>query len=73
MQGHRASRARYVSNKPVRLGIGGTQHTVATSIEDRGHMVYPVLLGRDILSEYRVDVEKRVSESGSGSAPRGEE
>ncbi len=36
-------------------------------------MEYPVLLGRDILSEYRVDVEKRVSESGSGSAPRGEE
>ena len=46
----------------VVIGIGGTQHTVAASIEDRSHMEYPVLLGRDILSEYSVDVEKRADE-----------
>lgn len=50
----------------VVIGIGGTQHTVAASIEDRSHMDYPVLLGRDILSEYSVDVEKRADEPSTG-------
>ena len=44
----------------VVVGIGGQQHTVTASIEDRGHMNYPVLLGRDILENYQVDVRKRV-------------
>jgi RimK family alpha-L-glutamate ligase len=44
------------------IGIGGTQHTVTASVEDRGHMEYPLLLGRDILEHYRVDVRKRVDE-----------
>jgi RimK family alpha-L-glutamate ligase len=44
----------------VVVGIGGTQHTVTASIEDRSHMEYPVLLGRDILKDYQVDVGKRV-------------
>ena len=41
------------------VGIGGTQHTVTASVEDRSHMDYPVLLGRDILKHYQVDVTHR--------------
>jgi len=41
------------------VGVGGTQHTVTASIEDRGHMDYPLLLGRDILQHYHVDVTRR--------------
>ncbi len=41
------------------IGIGGNQHTVTASIEDRSHMSYPLLLGRDILEHYQVDVRKR--------------
>jgi RimK family alpha-L-glutamate ligase len=44
----------------VVVGVGGTQHTVTASVEDRGHMSYPVLLGRDILRHYHVDVTRRV-------------
>ncbi|MFB6183478.1 MAG: RimK family alpha-L-glutamate ligase [Haloarculaceae archaeon] len=44
------------------IGIGGTQHTVTASIEDRGHMQYPVLLGRDILKHYHVDVTRRADD-----------
>jgi RimK family alpha-L-glutamate ligase len=43
----------------VVVGIGGTQHTVSASVEDRSHMDYPMLLGRDILEHYRVDVRRR--------------
>ncbi|WP_435335635.1 RimK family alpha-L-glutamate ligase [Haloarchaeobius sp. TZWWS8] len=42
------------------VGVGGNQHTVTASVEDRSHMDYPVLLGRDILKNYQVDVSKRV-------------
>ncbi|MFC4359313.1 RimK/LysX family protein [Halobium salinum] len=41
------------------IGIGGNQHTVTASVEDRSHMDYPILLGRDILEHYRVDVRRR--------------
>jgi RimK family alpha-L-glutamate ligase len=41
------------------IGVGGDQHTVTASVEDRGHMDYPLLLGRDILEHYRVDVRRR--------------
>jgi RimK family alpha-L-glutamate ligase len=44
------------------IGIGGTQHTVTASVEDRGHMDYPLLLGRDILEHYRVDVRRRADD-----------
>lgn len=44
------------------VGIGGTQHTVTASVEDRGHMEYPLLLGRDILQHYHVDVLRRADE-----------
>ena len=43
----------------VVVGVGGTQHTVTASVEDRGHMDYPLLLGRDILEHYHVDVTRR--------------
>jgi RimK family alpha-L-glutamate ligase len=45
------------------IGIGGTQHTVTASVEDRSHMDYPLLLGRDILEHYRVDVRRRADSS----------
>jgi hypothetical protein len=44
------------------VGIGGEQHTVTASVENRSHMGYPVLLGRDILQHYRVDVQRRADE-----------
>ncbi|SEO25897.1 alpha-L-glutamate ligase, RimK family [Halorientalis persicus] len=45
------------------VGIGGSQHTVTASVEDRGHMDYPLLLGRDILEHYHVDVTRRADRS----------
>ena len=44
------------------VGVGGTQHTVTASVEDRGHMDYPLLLGRDILKHYQVDVNRRADD-----------
>ena len=44
----------------VVIGVGGNRHTVTASIEDTGHMDYSVLLGRDILENYQVDVRRRV-------------
>ena len=44
------------------IGIAGTQHTVTASVEDRSHMDYPLLLGRDILEHYRVDVRRRADD-----------
>ena len=48
----------------VVVGVGGTQHTVTASVEDRGHMDYPLLLGRDILEHYHVDVTRKADEDG---------
>lgn len=53
----------------VVVGIGDARHTVAASIEDRSHMEYPVLLGRDILGEYNVDIQKPLGGSDGDSAP----
>ncbi|MFB6089586.1 MAG: RimK/LysX family protein [Halobellus sp.] len=55
------------------IGIGGTQHTVTASVEDRSHMDYPLLLGRDILQHYQVDVTRRTDETGADDADREEE
>ena len=44
------------------VGVGGNQHTVSANIQDRGHMSYPVLIGRDILKHYHLDVSRRVDE-----------
>lgn len=51
----------------VVVGIGGNQHTVTASVEDRSHMQYPALLGRDILQHYNVDVTREVDGNGSGT------
>lgn len=51
----------------VVIGVGGDRHTVAASVEDRSHMDYPVLLGRDILKNYHVDISKRVEDAESTS------
>ncbi|MGM0604524.1 MAG: RimK/LysX family protein [Halobacteriota archaeon] len=45
------------------LGIGGRQHTVEANVEDRGHMSYPLLLGRDVLKHYHLDVTRRVEDA----------
>lgn len=49
------------------VGIGRTRHSRAASIADRRHQKYPVLRGRELLSEYRVDIEKRADNPGSDS------
>ncbi|MCH7659584.1 MAG: RimK family alpha-L-glutamate ligase [Euryarchaeota archaeon] len=53
----KSSRSRPVVDLVV--GVAGNQHTVTASIEDRSHMDYALLLGRDILEHYQVDVRRR--------------
>ena len=55
------------------IGIGGTQHTVTASVEDRSHMDYPLLLGRDILEHYQVDVRRRADDTGTSGEKEEEE
>ncbi|MUV85451.1 RimK family alpha-L-glutamate ligase [Natronomonas sp. CBA1123] len=65
---HTVSRVRSGSSKQSRsrpvvdlvVGIGGDQHTVAANLEDRSHMNHRLLLGRDILKNYTLDVSRRV-------------
>lgn len=45
------------------VGIRGKQHTVTASIEDRSHMDYQLLLGRDILEQYHVDVRRHADQT----------
>ncbi|WP_136715636.1 RimK family alpha-L-glutamate ligase [Halorientalis salina] len=52
------------------VGVGGTQHTVTASVEDRDHMEYPLLLGRDILEHYLVDINRRADEQGGERSER---
>jgi hypothetical protein len=54
------------------VGIGGRQHTVTASVEDRAHMEYPLLLGRDILQHYHVDVRRRADEEDDTTPADGE-
>jgi len=58
----KSSRSRPVVDLVV--GVGGVQHTVSASVEDRSHMDYPILLGRDVLEHYHVDVTRRADERG---------
>ena len=63
----RSGSQRETTTRPVVdlvLGIGGAQHTVEANIEDRAHMSYPLLLGRDVLKHYRLDVSRRVEAAG---------
>ncbi|WP_276261058.1 RimK family alpha-L-glutamate ligase [Haloglomus litoreum] len=67
---HTVSRVRSGSTKQSKarpvvdlvVGIGGEQHTVAANIEDRSHMSHRLLLGRDILRNYTLDVSRRVED-----------
>ncbi|WP_338729128.1 RimK family alpha-L-glutamate ligase [Haladaptatus sp. DJG-WS-42] len=40
----------------ITVEINGRTHTLMASVEDRSHMSYPVIIGRDILKDYQVDV-----------------
>ncbi|GGL24491.1 hypothetical protein GCM10009037_05020 [Halarchaeum grantii] len=55
------------------VAVGGDRHTVAASLEDRSHMDYPLLLGRDILKHYQVDVTRRFEEAETLDADEEEE
>jgi len=46
----------------IDVKIGDRWRTVTASIENRNHMTYPVLLGRDVLDGYHVDVTRRERE-----------
>jgi RimK family alpha-L-glutamate ligase len=46
----------------LEVKLGDRWHSTTASIEDRSHMSYPVLLGRDVLRGYHVDIEQRVAE-----------
>jgi len=50
----------------VVVGVGGNRHTVTASVEDRSHMNYPVILGRDILGDYQVDVSRQADRKSDG-------
>jgi RimK family alpha-L-glutamate ligase len=46
----------------VDLRVNGDWRTVRVSVTDRSGMQYPVLLGRDVLEAYRLDISRRVEE-----------
>jgi RimK family alpha-L-glutamate ligase len=46
----------------VVVGIAGTERTVDATVEDRSASAYPLLLGRDVLGDFRIDVGKRYDE-----------
>ncbi|MWV66027.1 ATP-grasp domain-containing protein [Halorubrum sp. JWXQ-INN 858] len=46
----------------IDLELADRWDRVTASVEDRSHLNYPVLLGRDVLRGHRVDIERRVSE-----------
>lgn len=58
--GNRREQSRPVVD--VVIGLGGTQSTVAASIENHDRMDYPIVLGRDVLRNYQIDVDRRVEE-----------
>jgi len=46
----------------VDLRLNGRWRTVTASITDRSEMSHPVLLGRDVLESYTLDISRRVEE-----------
>jgi len=46
----------------VDLRLNGRWRTVTASITDRSEMTYPVLLGRDVLESYTLDISRTVEE-----------
>ncbi|WP_255190948.1 RimK family alpha-L-glutamate ligase [Natronobeatus ordinarius] len=62
-----ASRDETQGHQPVVdvvVGIAGTERTVDAMVEDRSASAYPLLLGRDVLGEFRIDVGRRYDERG---------
>ncbi len=43
----------------VVVGIVGTEKTVAATVEDRTDETYPLVLGRDVLADFRIDVDSQ--------------
>jgi RimK family alpha-L-glutamate ligase len=68
---HTVSRVRSGSSKRRRsrpvvdlvIGVAGTQHTVEANVEDRSHMTHSLLLGRDVLRHYHLDISRRVDDT----------
>ncbi|MEF8781026.1 MAG: RimK family alpha-L-glutamate ligase [Haloferacaceae archaeon] len=46
----------------VDVCLDGRWRTVTASVSDRGEMTYPVLLGRDVLEGYTLDISRTVEE-----------
>ncbi|MFB6138569.1 MAG: ATP-grasp domain-containing protein [Halobacteriaceae archaeon] len=57
----------------VVVGVAGDRHTVAASLADRSHMNYPLLLGRDVLEHYQIDLKRRSDGEGEADAEEEEE
>lgn len=53
----------------VHLAIAGRWEAVEASIEDRSHMNYPVILGKDVLSGYQIDIDKRADDAKYADQP----
>jgi RimK family alpha-L-glutamate ligase len=45
----------------IDVAVCGLWKTVTASVEDRGHMSYPMLMGRDLLEEFTIDISKDAS------------
>ena len=46
----------------VVIGIRGEMYQIEADLEDRNHMDYQLLLGRDVLTDYAIDMAQRVEE-----------
>ena len=44
----------------VRCAVAGVWQTVTASVTDRSDMDHPVILGRDLIGAYRLDIDRRV-------------
>ncbi|WIV65803.1 RimK/LysX family protein [Natrialbaceae archaeon AArc-T1-2] len=65
-----ASKGRTNGRQPVVdvvVGIAGTERTVDATVEDRSSSAYPLLLGRDVLGDFQIDVGRRFDERGDES------
>jgi RimK family alpha-L-glutamate ligase len=61
----RSGSGRGVETRPlveIAVRLDGRWRTVTASIADRSEMTYPVLLGRDILESYVLDISQRAEE-----------
>jgi len=66
-----------MSSDSVRVGVLSLHNSKETkairnAVEDLGHVEYPLLLGRDILTDYRVDVRRHADADEAGRDEAGE-